>query len=64
MQEKSKLFYLDPIVETCLFDRIDDVLLWHKLLLHANFENMVKNRRKKRVRGLQNLKKLKNALCK
>lgn len=38
--------------------------LWHKILCHVNFENMVKINRKKRESGLLNLKKLDNTLCK
>lgn len=58
MQIKGKLFYLDPMVDMCLFSRIEDVWLWYKRLCHVIFKNMVKIGRKKRVRGLPNLQNL------
>lgn len=37
IQTKGNLFYLYPIVGTCLFARVGDVWLWYKRLCHVNF---------------------------
>ena len=42
----------------------DDVLLWHKRLCYVNFDNLVKIKKYKRVRGVSSLKKPDKVLCK
>ena len=63
-QARGNLFYLDPTITTCLFSRIEDVWLWNKRFCYVNFDNMVKVSRKKNVRGLLNLCKPDNSMCK
>lgn len=63
-QTRGNLFYLDPIISTCLFYKVEYVWLWHKRLYHVDFDNMVKVSRKKKVRDLLNLHKPDNAMCK
>ena len=38
--------------------------LWHKILCHVNFDNLVKIRKHKKVRGIPSLKKTDMGLCK
>ena len=57
-QEKGNLFYLDLIEISCFLAQVDDSWLWHKIMRHVNFNNVVTIRKNRRVRGIPNLKKL------
>lgn len=61
---RGNLFYLDLTIKTCLFSRIEYVWSLNKRPCHVSFQNMVEVRRKKKVGGLPNLHKPKNAMCK
>ena len=57
-QTKGSLFYLDLNKSSCLISHIEERWLWHKRLCHVNFDNLVKIRKHKRVRGIPSLRKL------
>lgn len=63
-QTKGNLFYLDLTKNTCLLAQIEEIWLWHKRMCHGNFDNLVTMSKKKRVRGIPNLKKPKMGMCK
>ena len=61
-QTRGNLFYLDMNDATCLVVEFDDLWLWHKMLCHVNFENLVSINNMKIDRGLLNLKKPNNVI--
>ncbi|GLJ06695.1 hypothetical protein SUGI_0045450 [Cryptomeria japonica] len=61
---KGNLFHLNPKVSNYLITKIDDSWIWHRIFCHINFDNIVKVSKSKTVRGLLQLDKLVNALCK
>lgn len=61
---KGNLFHLNPRVSNYLIAKIDDSWLTHRRFCHINFDNIVKVSKSKRVRGLPQLDKPVNALCK
>ena len=63
-KKRGNLFYLDLSEETCLFTKQENVLLWHKILCHVQFENLVNISKMNKVRGFPKLKNPDNALCK
>ena len=63
-QTKGNLFYLELGECSCFIAQIEESWLWHKRLCHVNFDNMVKIRKFKKVRGIPNLKKPDVGLCK
>ena len=58
------MFYLDMENVSFLVAKFDDVWLWHKMLCHVNFDNLVDIRKMKKVKGLPKLKKPENTMCK
>ena len=63
-QTRGNLFYLDMNDATCLVVEFDDVWLWHKRLCYVKFDSLMSINNMKRVRGLSNLKKSNNIICK
>lgn len=63
-QTKANLFHLNPKVSNYLITKVDDSWLWHRRFCHINFDNIVKVSKSKTVRGLPQLDKPVNALCK
>ena len=63
-QTKGNLVYLDFGECSCFIAQVKESWLWHKRLCHENFDNLVKIRKHKRVRGIPSLKKLDVGLCK
>ena len=63
-QTKGNLFYLDLSNCSCLIAQVEEIWLWHKRLCHVNFDNLIKIRKYKRVRGIPSLKKPDMGLCK
>ena len=63
-QTKGNLFYLDLGECSCFIPQVEESWLWHKRLCHVNFDNMVKIRKFRKVRGIPSLKKLDVGLCK
>ena len=61
---KGNLFYFDLGECSCFIAQIEEIWLWHKRLCHVNFDNMVKIRKLRKVRGIPNLKKPYVGLCK
>ena len=55
-QTKGNVFYLDLGDCSCFIAQIEESWLWHKRLCHVNFDNMVKIRKFKKIRGIPNLK--------
>ena len=62
-QTKGNLFYLDLGECSCFIVKVEGSWLWHRMLCHANFDNMVKIRKFRKVRGIPNLKKPNVGLC-
>ena len=54
---KDNLFYLDLGECSCFIAQVEESWLWHRRLCHVNFDNMVKIRKFRKVRGIPNLKK-------
>ena len=44
------LFYLDLNKSSCFIAQVEESWLWHKILCHVNFDNLIKIRKHKRVR--------------
>ena len=63
-QTKGNLFYLDLGECSCFISQVEESWLWHIILCHVNFDNLVKIRKHKRVRGIPSLKKPNVGLCK
>ena len=63
-QTKGNLFYLDLNDSSCFIAQVEESQLWHKRLHHVNFDNLVKIRKHRRVRGIPSLKKPDMGLCK
>ena len=63
-QIKGNLFYLDLSESSCFIAQVEEIWLWHKILCHVNFDNMVKIRKYRRVRDIPSLKKPGMGLCK
>ena len=63
-QTKGNLFNLDIGECSCFIAQTEEIWLWHRRLCHVNFDNMVKIRKIKRVRGIPSLKKPNVGLCK
>lgn len=63
-QMRGNLFHLNPKMNNCLIAKIDDSWLWHTRFCDINFDNIIKVSKSKIVRGLPQLDKLVNALCK
>ena len=63
-QTKGNLFYLDLNESLCFIAQVEESWLWHKRLCHVNFDNLIKIRKDKRVRGIPSLRKLDMGLCK
>ena len=47
-----------------LISQVEEGWLWHRRLCHVNFDNMVKIRKFRKVRGIPSLKKPDIDLCK
>ena len=63
-QTKGNLFYLDISESSCFIAQVEKIWLWHKRLCHVNFDNLIKIRKKKRVRDIPSLRKPDMGLCK
>ena len=63
-ETKGNLFYLNDTDTTCLIATHKDIWLWKKRLCHVNFDNMIKIRGKRNVRGLPMMIKPYNIMCK
>ena len=63
-QTKGNLFYLDLSESSCFIAQVEESWLWHKRLCHVNFDNLIKIRKNKRVRGIPSLRKPNMGLCK
>ena len=63
-QIKGNLFYIDLGECLCFFSQVEESWLWHRRLCHVNFDNMVKIRKFRKVRGIPSLKKPDVSLCK
>ena len=63
-QTKGNLFYLDLNESSCFISQVEESWLWHQRLFHVNFDNLIKIRKKKRVRGIPSLRKPNMGLCK
>ncbi len=63
IQTKGNLFYLKLGECSCFIAQIEESWLWHKRLCHVNFDNLVKIRKFKKVRGIPNIKKPEVGLC-
>ena len=44
--------------------QVEEIWLWHKRLCHLNFDNLLKIRKHRRVKGIPSLKKPDVGLCK
>ena len=54
---KGNLLYLELGEFSCFISQVEESWLWHRRLCHVNFDNMVKIRKFRKVRGIPNLKK-------
>ena len=63
-QIKGNLFYLHLGECSCFIAQVEESWLWHRRLCHVNFDNMVKIRKFRKVRGIPSLKKPDVGLCK
>ena len=63
-QTKGNLFYLDLSDFSCFIAQVEESWLWNKRLCHVNFDNLVKIRKHKIIRGVPSLKKFDMDLCK
>ena len=63
-QNKGNFFYFELGECSCFIAQIKESWLWHKRLCHVNFDNLVKIRKFKKVRGIPNIKKPEVGLCK
>ena len=63
-QMKGNLFYLELGECLCFISQVEESWLWHKRLCHVNFDNVVKIRKFRKVRGISILKKPDVVLCK
>ena len=63
-QTKGNLFYLELGECSCFIAQVEESWLWHKILCHVNFDNMVNISKFKKVRGIPNLKRPDIGLCK
>ena len=63
-KSKGNLFYLDLGDLSCLIAQVEESWLWNRRLCHVNFDNMVKIRKFRKVKGIPYLKKLNVNLCK
>ena len=61
---KGNLFYLDLSESSCFIAQVEERWLWHKRFCHVNFDNLIKIRKEKRVRGIPIFKKPAMSLCK
>ena len=48
---------------SCFIAQVEKIWLWHRRLCHVNFDNMVKIKKFRKVRGIPSLKKLDVGLC-
>ena len=63
-QTKGNLFYLELGECSCFIAQFEEIWSWHRMLCHVNFDNLVKIRKFKKVRGIPNIKKPEVGLCK
>ena len=63
-QIKANLFNLNLRECSCFIAQIEESLLWDKIICHVNFDNLVKIRKHKRLRGIPSLRKPNVSLCK
>ena len=63
-QTIGNLFYLDLGDCSCFITQVEESWLWYNKLCHGKFDNMVKIRKLRIVRGIPSLKKLDVGLCK
>ena len=54
---KGNLFYLDLSEISCFIAQLEESWLWHKMLCHVNFDNLVRISKYKIVRGIPRLRK-------
>ena len=47
----------------CYLSMVDESWLWHKMMVHINFDNIVKVSKKEAVRDLPKIVKPLNSLC-
>ena len=41
-RSKGNVFQLNPTKMTCLVEKVDNSWLWHRIMFHINFDNIVK----------------------
>ena len=63
-QTKGNLFYPKLGECSCFIGQVEEIWLLNRRLCHVNFDNMVKIRKFRKVRGIPNLKKPNVGLCK
>lgn len=63
-QTKGNLFHLNTNVNNFLVEKVEDSWLWHRRVCHVNFDNLVMVSKSSMVRGMPQLVKPKNAICK
>lgn len=63
-QTKGNSFHLKASVNSCLVAKVEDSGLWHRRFFHVNFDNVVKVSKPNLVRGMPQLVKPDNVMCK
>lgn len=63
-QTKGNIFHLNTNVNIYLVAKIEDNWLWHKRFFYVNFDNLIKISKSSIVRGIPQLVKPDNVLCK
>eukprot|EP00253_Pinus_taeda_P014397 PITA_14397 len=59
----NDIYTLDEIVKGCFLAKEDENWLWHRRMVHINFDSLVRNRKKKVVREMPLISKPTNAVC-
>jgi hypothetical protein len=60
----SNIYILDEEKEKCYLGSEDESWLWHKILGHINFENLIQLNKKEAIRDLPFIKDLSSSICK
>ena len=63
-QTKGNLFYLYLGESSCVISQVEESQLQNKRLCHVKFDNLIKIRKNKRVKGIPSLRKPDMGLCK
>ena len=63
-KQMVSFFYHDLGECSCFIAQVEEIWLWHRRLCHVKFDNMVKIRKFRKVRGIPSLKKPNVGLCK